>query len=90
MTMQVTSSLNVDDAARQLSELLGRVASKRETILITQSGKPMAMLVPAEESSPLNLADVEGWLEDDDPFFEAVEHAMAQRGRRPSRLGPKA
>jgi prevent-host-death family protein len=38
--------LNVAEAKKQFSDLLGRVAYGGETILITRRGKPMAKLVP--------------------------------------------
>jgi len=41
------TSLNVAEAKKQFSDLLGRVAYGGETIVITRRGKPMAKLVPA-------------------------------------------
>jgi prevent-host-death family protein len=46
------TSLNVADAKKQFSDLLGRVAYGGETILITRRGKPMAKLVPADTTEP--------------------------------------
>ncbi len=66
------SEYNVAEAKRRLSELLGRVAFAGERILITRRGRPMAHLVPVAPAEPLHLADVDGWLEDDDPFFERL------------------
>jgi prevent-host-death family protein len=43
------TSLNVAEAKKQFSDLLGRVAYGGETILITRRGKPMAKLVPPDE-----------------------------------------
>ena len=40
------TSLNVAEAKKRFSDLLGRVAFGGETILITRRGKPMAKLVP--------------------------------------------
>ncbi len=40
------TSLNVAEAKKRFSDLLGRVAYGGETILITRRGKPMAKLVP--------------------------------------------
>ena len=39
-------SLNVAEAKKRFSDLLGRVAYGGETIVITRRGKPMAKLVP--------------------------------------------
>ncbi len=50
------TSLNVAEAKKRFSDLLGRVAFGGETILITRRGNPMAKLVPLvdkeAESSP--------------------------------------
>jgi prevent-host-death family protein len=43
------TSLNVAEAKKRFSDLLGRVAYGGETILITRRGKPMAKLVPLVE-----------------------------------------
>jgi prevent-host-death family protein len=81
-------SINVAEAKEQLSNLLGRVAFGRETILITRRGRPMARLVPPDEP-PLEkgLGSVHGWLTDDDPFFAAVDDIVDTRLRhRPRTL----
>ncbi len=44
------TSLNVAEAKRRFSDLLGRVADGGETILITRRGKPMAKLVPVAQA----------------------------------------
>jgi len=80
-----TTSLNVAEAKRRLSELIGRVAFGHETVLITRRGRPMARLAPVGEATPApHLADVRGWLDDDDPFLAEVEEIVAGRaGHRP-------
>ena len=85
-------AVSVADAKREFSDLLGRVAYGRETIVITRRGRPMAKLVPiAEEpSEERSFADV-GWLEDDDPFFRAIEEIVAARKTHPPRtLGERS
>jgi prevent-host-death family protein len=73
-------SINVAEAKEQLSNLLGRVAFGRETILITRRGRPMARLVPPDEPPvEKGLGAVRGWLPDDDPFFAAVEKIIDTR-----------
>jgi prevent-host-death family protein len=80
------ASVNVAEAKRQLSDLLGRVAYGRETVVITRRGRPMARLVPAEEPrAGQALAAVRGWLEDDDPFFAAIDSIMSARSRHARR-----
>jgi prevent-host-death family protein len=83
-------SINVAEAKEQLSNLLGRVAFGRETILITRRGRPMARLVPPDEQPPeKGLGSVHGWLGDDDPFFAAVEEIVNKRPRHRPRTLPK-
>lgn len=72
--------LNVAEAKRQFSDLLGRVAFGGETIEITRRGKPMARLTPVEATRGTHpLGDVVGWLEDDDPFFATVDAIVEAR-----------
>jgi prevent-host-death family protein len=74
--------VNVAEAKRRLSDLLGRVAYGGETVLITRRGRPMARLVPpGPEQAGEGLAGVRGWLEADDPFFDRVDAAVASRPR---------
>lgn len=80
--------VNVAEAKKQFSNLLGRVAFGKETILIMRRGRPMARLVPPE-TQPLEsgLGAVRGWLPDDDPFLAAVEEIVTARVRhRPRSL----
>ena len=75
-------TLNVAEAKKHLSDLLGRVAYAGESVLITRRGKPMAKLVPAVDASSRDSGwPAKGWLEDDDPFFEIVADVVAQRSR---------
>ena len=79
-------TLNVAEAKKQFSELLGRVAYAGEAILITRRGKPMAKLVPAADASSRDPHwPSKGWLEDDDPFFGIVADVVAQRARHQPR-----
>jgi len=75
-------SVNVAEAKRRLSDLLGRVAYGGDTVLITRRGRPMARLVPlGPPEAGEGLAGVQGWLEDEDPFFDRVDALVAARGR---------
>lgn len=82
-------SVNVAEAKKRLSDLLGRVAYGGETVLITRRGRPMARLVPpGPPDAGEGLAGVRGWLDDGDPFFDRVAAAVAARGRhRPRAYG---
>lgn len=74
------TKLNVDEAEKQFSDLLGRVVQDGETILIMRQGKPIAKLGPAiGDSAPKHLSSVKGWLEDDDPFFTAIDEIVEAR-----------
>ena len=53
------TSLNVAEAKKRFSDLLGRVAYGGETILITRRGKPMAKMVPVSEPVSVGESVVE-------------------------------
>jgi prevent-host-death family protein len=81
-----TESVNVAEAKKRLSDLLGRVAYGGETVLITRRGRPMARLVPpGPPEAAEGLAGVQGWLEDGDPFFDRVDEAVTARARHKPR-----
>ena len=73
-------TMNVAEAKKHFSEILGRVAYRKERILLTKRGKPMARLVPVEDHKQ-HLADARGWLDDDDPFFNSIERIVENRSR---------
>ena len=76
----IKREVNVAEAKKHLSELLGRVAYGGERIVISKRGKPMAVLVPASEASTEeHLCKVEGWLESDDPFFDTLDQIVRDR-----------
>lgn len=78
-TMAKSCRVNVVEAKRSLSELLGRVAYGRETITIVKRGRPMARLVPAGGEIGGSIEAIKGWLNDDDPFFAIMEEVVAER-----------
>lgn len=74
------SEYSVAEAKKHFSELLGRVAYAGERIVIAKRGKPVAVLVPpAQGLREDRLSTVEGWLEEDDPFFDIMETIVAGR-----------
>ena len=75
-----TQSMSVAEAKKHLSELLGRVAFGKEEFVITKRGKPMARLVPAEESVK-HLAQAEGWLDEGDEFFRTMDRIVEDRSK---------
>ncbi len=78
-------SINIAEAKKHFSELIGKVAYGKKRLLITKRGKPMARLVPVEESVR-HLSDACGWLEDSDPFFQTIERIMADREKHMPRI----
>ena len=81
------NSLNVAEAKKHFSEILARVAFGGEIVLITRRGRPMAKLVPVGEAADGEYLDtVEGWLDDDDPFFAAIDGNVAGRSRHVPRV----
>ena len=80
MRRAAVASINVAEAKKRLSDLLGRVAYGGETVLITRRGRPMARLVPHDLQDD-GLAKVRGWLDDKDPFFDHVDRIVAARAR---------
>jgi prevent-host-death family protein len=76
----VTPSINVAEAKRRFSDLLGRVAYGKEQITITRRGRPMVTLVPPDlVSHRPHLAEVKGWLSNDDPFFDTMDRIVESR-----------
>ena len=75
-------TINVAEAKKHLSTLLGRVAFGKETILIMRRGRPMARLIPPDDDlvQP-GLGSVTGWLADGDPFLSAVDEIVTARAR---------
>ena len=79
--------INVAEAKRQFSDLLGRVAYRGETVVITRRGKPMAKLVPpAFQEDAGHLGNVKGWLDEDDPYFTTLDEIVAARARHVPRV----
>ncbi len=82
---------NIADLKNRLSEYMKRVEEGAE-ISVCKRNVPIARIEPVVESGvetatdsrrPL-LSEVNGWLEDDDPFFETMESRrnVRQAGRR--------
>jgi prevent-host-death family protein len=75
----------VAEAKAHLSELIGEVAHGGQSVLITKRGRPMAKLVPVDTEERLHLAKMKGWLDANDPFFEAIDEIVAERVRHKPR-----
>jgi prevent-host-death family protein len=88
MSRMREETINVAEAKKHLSTLLGRVAFGKETILIMRRGRPMARLIPPDDDpAAQGLGAVTGWLSDNDPFLLAVDEIVTARsGHRPRAL----
>lgn len=73
-----SNTVNIAEAKKHLSEILGRVAYGKEQIIITKRGKPMARLVPMETRES-HLRDAKGWLEETDEFFTTIDRVISER-----------
>ncbi len=82
-------ALNVAEAKRRLSELLGHVAFGGASVTIMRRGKVMAKLVPPDDVgySP-RLSDVKGWLDQDDLLFSELNQISKARRSHTSRALP--
>jgi len=82
-----TKNIGVAEAKKHFSELLGRVAYGGERIKISKRGKAMALLVPVEDvGEERHLSEVNGWLENDDPFFSVLNEIMEDRRNHKPRV----
>jgi antitoxin (DNA-binding transcriptional repressor) of toxin-antitoxin stability system len=76
------TSLDIADASPEVSALVRQVSALGESILFTQQGQPVAKLVLAgTHEDPVHLAQVQGFLEDGDPFLAAIEEIVEARFR---------
>ena len=87
MSSTPEAMVNVAEAKKQFSDLLGRVAYRGEVVIITRRGKPMAKLVPPTFTENVrHLGNVKGWLDADDPYFALLEQVLATRARHVPRV----
>lgn len=73
---------------RHMSEYLARVAYRRERLLITRRGRPIAQVLPPE-GAPARLSEAQGWLDDSDPFFSIIGNIVADRTKHLPRAWKK-
>jgi len=78
---------SVAEAKKHFSEILGRVAYAGERIVISKRGRPVAVLVPPEQArKEARLSKVDGWLDEDDPFFRIMADIVAERKKHIPRM----
>jgi prevent-host-death family protein len=90
--MYIMQNVSVADARQHLSEILGKVAYGGEAFLITKKGRPMAQLMPIPKATssdkiPKTLGEIQGWLDDDDPFFKSLD-MIREENRREKPIDP--
>jgi prevent-host-death family protein len=77
--------INLAEAKKHFSELIGKIAHGKKEILITKRGRPMARIIPADQPVR-HLADAKGWLDENDPFFNEIDHIIQNRKKHIPRL----
>ena len=87
MTNMTKKAISLAKAKARLSELVVRAAYGNEEFLITRRGKPAALLTSARtKGEEAHLADVRGWLNADDPFFESLDASRRASRRKGPRI----
>jgi prevent-host-death family protein len=91
-TLYIMRNVSVAETRQHLAEILGKVAYGGEAFLITKKGRPMARLVPIAEpkspdKKPLTLGTLQGWVDDDDPFFKHLD-MIREESRREKPANP--
>lgn len=78
--------INVSDAKKHFSDILGRVFYGKEEVIIIRRNKAMARLIPIEQKVRIHLADAKGWLDDNDEFFGDINRIVKTRGNHLPRI----
>lgn len=74
-------TINVAEAKKHFSDILGRVFYGKEEIVIVRRNKAMVKLVPIDQETNSHLAEAKGWLDNDDEFFSVIDETMKERQR---------
>jgi len=69
---------------RKFSDFLGRIVFKHERFIITRRGKPVAEILPVQNGAS-HIAEVKGWLDDSDPFFNLMDSIVEDRQKHKPR-----
>jgi len=88
----MAKTLSVAETRRRLAEVLGKVSYASEEFIITRKGKPVARIVPyvaPPADRPRTLAEVKGWLDPKDNFFQALA-SIRSRSSKPRNPFAKA
>lgn len=71
--------INVAEAKKHFSDILGRVFYGKEEIVIVRRNKAMVKLVPIDQEAKSHLSEAKGWLDNDDDFFRVIDETMKER-----------
>lgn len=76
-------AIDIADLTTRLSEFV-KLAESGEEVLVCRFDMPVARLVPlGYRAEPQRLAEIKGWLEDDDPFQRQIaERRTASNGMK--------
>ena len=75
--------VSATEASRKFSEILNRVAYKRETFIVERSGRPVCQISPAPVAKKCTAADFIQMIKTaprpDDQYFDDVEEIIKNR-----------
>jgi prevent-host-death family protein len=77
--------LNLADAKKHFSDVIGGVVHGGKPVLIMKRGRPVARIVPLNPGGS-RLSDAKGWLDPGDDFFDSIEKIINERDRHVSRV----
>ncbi|MCX5858364.1 MAG: type II toxin-antitoxin system prevent-host-death family antitoxin [Proteobacteria bacterium] len=79
--------MNIAEAKKYFSDLIGRVAYRRETITIARRGKPVAKIIPfGPEPAPRHLVEAVGRIAAPPDFHRTMEKIVSGRSKSKPRL----
>ena len=79
--------INIAEAKKNFSNLIGRVAYGQETFTIARRGRPVAKIIPlASDQTPRHLVDAVGKIVAPPDFHRAMEKIVAGRRKAKPRF----
>ena len=70
--------ITVADVKKHFSEVIGTIAYKKESVVVTKRGNPVVEIIPVSKTKA-TLGAVSGWLEPNDAFFEIMDTIVSDR-----------
>lgn len=80
------AGMNVAEAKAHFSEVINRVASGDEEVVVTKRGRIVAVICRPTDRARKGLGLVHGWLDEKDPFFRTMEEIVEDRHARRLRI----